>query len=51
MLEAFKKSMIINVTKRRKNKHVNIQTNRMIGNVAKEDKLAKNLRAMSRDFS
>ena len=29
----------------------NIQRNRMIGNVAKEDKLAKNLRAMSRDFS
>ena len=29
----------------------NIQTNRMIGNVAKEEKLAKNLRAMSRDFS
>ena len=27
------------------------QTSRMIGNVAKEEKLAKNLRAMSRDFS
>ena len=40
--------MIFNVRKRRERK---IQTTRMIGNVAKEEKLAKNLRAMSRDFS
>ena len=36
---------IFNVRKRK------TQTSRMIGNVAKEEKLAKNLRAMSRDFS
>ena len=40
--------MIFNVRKRRERK---IQTTRMIGNVAKEEKIAKNLRAMSRDFS